>query len=449
MIRVKLQPRPPTPLDESLARLRKLVSPYTGIVRELFELLPSVDDARAFYIAADATTSDDILGAGCNKQNGGGYYKREAALAAAIGETVERYSGVYLPKERLLLKTGRELGALAVKPESFALFSERQYSQDSFPFKPFTSDTKVHWVDGFRLPDGELAYLPAQLVYLWYNAKELGETPIGYTTSSGMACGPTIEEATLSALLEVIERDAFMITWLNKLSLPIVDLDSDTNIAAEIKEQLTPAGLQHTVVDMSVFCGIPTALGIVRNPHSDFAALAVGAASAVSMTGAVRKALLEAYQTRSWAREKQLEQPERSFKPDFSDVHTFDDHILFYTKAENARYADFLDASKDRIELQEVPPIEGDNPFEHIVAITGRLRGQGLTPYAVDVTSPDIKQAGLYVVKVIIPEFCPLNADYRLRFPGGKRLYHAAYQLGLRASPLSNEELNPYPHPFP
>ncbi len=449
MTRVKLRHIPQTSLSESLPRLKKLVSPYTGIIKQCYDLLHSVDDARAFYIGAEAAISDDILGVTCPNQNGGGDYEYEVALAAAIGETVERYSGIYLPKERFLFKTAKDLGTTAVKPESFALFSDSQYSQNSFPFKPFTSETKMHWVDGFCLPDGEPVCLPAPLVYLWWDDKEMGGDYIGYTTSNGLACGPTLEEATLSALLELIERDAFMITWLNKLSLPLLDLDSDTNIVAEIKQQLMPAGLQHSVVDMSVFCGIPTALGIVRNPHSDLAVLAVGAASATSMPDAVHNALLEAYQTRSWSRTKQLELPNISFKPDFSDIQTFDDRILFYTKAQNAHYADFLDASNVQIGFQELPPIEGHSPLQHIVAITDCLKDQDLTVYAVDITSPDIKQAGFYVVKVICPELCSLNASYRYRFLGGKRLYHAAYQLGLRDLPLSDDEVNPHPHPFP
>ena len=38
-----------------------------------------------------------------------------------------------------------------------------------------------------------------------------------------MACGATLEEAILSGLLELVERDAFLIAWYNRLSLPLVD----------------------------------------------------------------------------------------------------------------------------------------------------------------------------------------------------------------------------------
>jgi len=446
--RVKLKQQPPTSLQDSLARLNKLVSPYAGVVRQLLETLPAVDDARAFYFSAVATASDDLLGAPCNKNNGGGHYHREVAIAAAIGETVERYSCSYIPKQRLILNTAKDVGCLALCPEAFSLFADWQYAQEKFPFKQFTLDTKVHWVDGFSLPDGEVVFLPAEMVYLGYDARKEGAS-IGYSTSSGLACGPTVEEAILSALLEAIERDAFMLTWLNRLSLPAVDLTTDSMVANEIAQQLTPAGLQHSVIDMSIFCGVPTALGIVRNVNSELGVFTVGAASATNLSSATRKALLEAYQTRTWARSTQLEQPRRSFQPDFGDIRTFDDHILFYAHAKNARHVAFLDATESQVSLKSTRPIEGDNAFDRIVAIAHRLKTKGLTAYAVDVTSPDIRQAGLYVVKVIIPEFCQLSAGHFWRFLGGKRLYHAAYELGLRASPLTKDELNPYPHPFP
>ncbi|MBS4054613.1 MAG: YcaO-like family protein [Thermaerobacter sp.] len=446
--RVKLQPRPPTPLHASLARLNALVSPYTGVVRQLFEILPAVDDARAFYFSTVATASDDLLGGPCNKNNGGGHYNREIAIAAAIGEAVERYSCTYISKQRLILSTAKDLGFLAVCPETFSLFDGWQYTQAKFPFKQFNIDTKVHWVDGFSLPDGEVVFLPAEMVYLGYDASKEG-TSIGYSTSSGLACGPTLEEAILSALLEAIERDAFMLTWLNRLSLPVVDLTTDATVAKEIEQQLTPAGLQHSVIDMSIFCGVPTALGIVRNVNSELGVFTVGAASATSMASATRKALLEAYQTRTWARSTQLEQPRRSFQPDFSDIRTFDDHILFYAHAKNARHVAFLDAAEAQVSLESTRPIAGDTAFDRIVEVTRRLKAKGLTAYAVDVTSPDIRQAGMHVVKVVVPEFCQLSAGHLWRFLGGKRLYHAAYELGLRSSPLMKAELNPYPHPFP
>ena len=72
-----------------------------------------------------------------------------------------------------------------------------------------------------------------------------------------------------------------------------------------------------------------------------------------------------------------------------------------------------------------------------------------MTAYAVDVTAPDIADAGLRVAKVVAPELQPLDVAYDARFLGGRRLYRAAFELGLRDEPATFDDLNPYPHPFP
>jgi ribosomal protein S12 methylthiotransferase accessory factor len=78
-----------------------------------------------------------------------------------------------------------------------------------------------------------------------------------------------------------------------------------------------------------------------------------------------------------------------------------------------------------------------------------RVEAAGSTLYAVDVTSPDVRDLGLVVVKTIAPELCALDVPHAARFLGGRRLYEAPVQLGLRDTPLAESDVNPAPHPFP
>ena len=77
-----------------------------------------------------------------------------------------------------------------------------------------------------------------------------------------------------------------------------------------------------------------------------------------------------------------------------------------------------------------------------------RVAAAGSSAYAVDVTSPDVAELGLVVTKVVAPELCALDVAHGARFLGGRRLYEAVAELGLRAA-LDEDEVNPYPHPFP
>lgn len=451
MSTVALRPIAPTPIEESLARLQRLVSPLTGIVRRLYEPLHSPTEPSLVRVAADATAGSALLGtplARALEGTGGSGVTREAACAAAIGEAAERYSASYVPEQPLVRATARELGARAVPPERFALFSPAQYAEKAFPFRPFTADTPVCWTEGFALPDGDPAYLPAELVYLRDRRGELDETPIGYATSNGLACAPTLEEAVLSGLLEALERDAFLLTWYSGLSLPRLDWSESDPLVDLERRYFARTRLRYSVVDLSPFHNVPTVAAIVHG-SPPCGAFAVGAACQPTIDVAWRKALAEAFSVEAWARSLLRADSGREFDADFGDIRTFADHVHFYADQTRARSADFLDGSQRTRPVSEIQALHGDNVREQINALTRRVEHTAQRAYAVDVTSPDVREAGLRVAKVIVPGFCQLDADYRYRFLGGQRKLTAAWHLGLRSSPLAPEELNTDPHPFP
>ncbi|MDQ5820930.1 MAG: YcaO-like family protein [Actinomycetota bacterium] len=449
MSQVAVGPVERTPLPESLARLRTLVSPYCGLVRGVSDLSRAPDDARLVRVGCRLAALEPLIGFSTDFRAGGSAPDRDEALAAALGEVAERYSAAWMPDD-LPVATARLLGDRAVAPQRFALFHPLQHARPAFPFRPFTADTRVRWAPGIALPSNEPAYLPAQLVYLrWRSPDDSGEEAIGYSTSSGTACRATFAEAVLSGLLELVERDAFMLSWYGRLSLPRLEWRADPGFAAFDDRYFRPAGVEYEAIDLSVFHGVPTVLGIVRGAPGDGAPVAVGAAAAQRVEDAWQDALGEAFAVRAWARAMAHEGQTAEFASDFSDLDGFDDHILFYAREENARHTDFLDASSEERPVADVRPLEGAGVQEQIEALCAGLAARGVSAYAVDVTAADIAAAGLRVAKVVAPELQPLDVAYDGRFLGGRRLYRAAYELGLRAEPLTFDVLNPYPHPFP
>ena len=440
----------PTPLPEAVRRLRTLVSPYTGIVTAVGELAAAPHDARLVKVASRVADAALLTGVDVEYRSGGSAGSRDRALAAALGEAAERYSASYLPIHGVRLATARELGPAAVPPERFALFAEHQYDAPSFPFRRFTRDTRVRWVEGFSIPDGSPAWLPVQLVYLpWRTPGDSGEQAIAYSTSNGMACGCTLEEAVLSGLLELLERDAFMVAWASRLSLPRLDWSGHRELVAHDRRYFRPAGLAYAAVDLSPLLSVPTVLGVVRDESGRGAALGVGAAAAITVEEAWRRALAEAFAVRSWAEATRVGGAPRAFASDYSDVTSFDDHVELYASAERAEATRFLDASADLRDVRDVEPIEGGDVKQRIEALSSRLAARATSAYAVDITSADVRAAGLRVVKVVAPELCSLDVAHEGRFLGGDRVYRAAFEAGLRARPLSPAELNPLPHPFP
>jgi len=264
-----------------------------------------------------------------------------------------------------------------------------------------------------------------------------------HTTSNGLACGATLEEAVLAGLLELIERDAFMIVWANRLSLPRLDWSAHAELVAHDRRYLAPSGLDRAAVDLSAFMEVPTVLGVVRGG----AGVAVGAASAPSVEAAWRRALAEAFAVHAWGRA--LAGEGRFHRDDFADVESFEDHVRLYTDPRVAAHASFLDGAEETRDVRSVLAVEGGTPLELIESLATRLARHGVVAYAVDVTAPDVRAAGLRVAKVAAPELCALDAAHEGRFLGGRRLYEAAHVLGLRPEPLAPAAVNPYPHPFP
>jgi ribosomal protein S12 methylthiotransferase accessory factor len=422
--------------------LRRAVSPYTGIVGSVEECLHGTADPALFQFACKLTAGERIVGASLGRlySVGGIGATRAEAARAAVGEALERYSASYVPHERLVVATARMLGPAAVEPARFGLFSGRQHAVPDFPFRPFTADTRIAWVEGRSLRDGRAAYLPAELVYLG-RATVPGAIPIGYSTSSGLACDEDAGSATVKAILEVLERDAFMVVWANRLSMPLITTDDGLPGLDDFRR----AGLRFAAIDLSAIHRVPCVLGVVRAPDGVPGALGVGAAASPTVARAWWKALSEAFSARAAAVKLALLDPDVSGR----SVVSFEDHIRYYADHEPARRTAFLDASTDRTPVGSVTLLEGGCPEEWLPALCKRVAIAGSSVYAVDVTAPDVLELGVSVIRVVAPELCALDTAHQARFLGCGRLYDAPVALGLRASALAEQELNPDPHPFP
>lgn len=425
----------------SAAVLEAAVSRYVGLVPRVERVLAATADAPVPTCICTLASDRRVVGTGLEHVGvtGGGGRSPGAAAAAAVGEAVERYAATWIPADRLVYATAAELGGDAVSPERFALFAEQQYGEPAFPFVRFDGRTRVPWVCGRALRDGRPAWLPAELVFLG----DLGNSSrIGYATSNGMACAADPATATLRGLYELVERDAFMLVWRNRLSLPLLDWRGHRKLRELDDRYFAATGMDYAAVDLSRIHGVPSVLGVVRARRGP-GALGVGAGTSATVGAAWWKALSEAFSTHAAARRIAALEPGIPV-PDA--VNSFHDHIRYHASSEGARTAAFLDASDERVDVRDVPRLAEGGEVE---ALLDRVERAGSSAYAVDVTSPDVRRLGLHVVKTLAPELCSLDVSHRARFLGGTRILSAAAELGLAPRALRLDELNPDPHPFP
>src|SRR5207302_2879431 len=92
-------------------------------------------------------------------------------------------------------------------------------------------DLVCKWVWGYSFERQRPILVPEQSAY--YGLHRFSEAGAGssfvYEISNGCALGNCLEEAIFYGILEVAERDAFLMTWYAQLSLPRLDPRSATD----------------------------------------------------------------------------------------------------------------------------------------------------------------------------------------------------------------------------
>jgi ribosomal protein S12 methylthiotransferase accessory factor len=162
--------------------------------------------------------------------------------------------------------------------------------------------------------------------------------------------------------------------------------------------------------------------------------------------------MLEAIQCRiSWKREL-IHGTRRQYAADFSDITRFSEHAELYTLHAMRPHVAFLWAGGEDVvaaAASESVDWPEDTPALTLQRCIGAVRDAGFEAIAIDVTTDDVREAGYWVVRVVVPGLQPLHARQDAPFLGGARLRHVAHALGRRSRPLDESELNRFVHPFP
>jgi len=426
-----------------------LVDSRTGIVREVKELL--VDDDEPGFVhylsyAGDTAAFGFLPNFG---NNGGVATSAHGAIAKALGEAVERYCSALFRYEDLTWATYRDLTGPATDPAGFALYDDAQYAQSGFPWRPFTAETTVAWVAGRSLVTGAATMVPAAFTFVPYHFQRgRGDTPITQPISTGLACGSSFDDAARSALCEVVERDAFTRCWQARQGRPRIDTATLPADLPRLIDRFTAVQLRVHLVDLTGDVGCPTVMSVVEGDTETSPAVAVAAACHPDPVAAARKSIEELAHTRKYAAQVMDHLPPVAV--DVDGGHPAVDgqraHLRFYCPPEAKEAARFLWSGPDQVDLTDLDrlPAGGADDLGDLGALVAAVAATGEDVVAVDLTSPDVAELGLRVVRVVVPGFHPLQMGHANRCLGGTRLPRALQEAGW---PAGTD--NPYPHPFP
>jgi ribosomal protein S12 methylthiotransferase accessory factor len=134
-------------------------------------------------------------------------------------------------------------------------------------------------------------------------------------------------------------------------------------------------------------------------------------------------------------------------------VQQMDDHGMLYGLPQAEERLQFL--LDDRRPLRSFNEefkwksthLDLTDDLQDIVQVFRRLN---LDVIVVDQTTPETARNGLYCVKVLIPGMLPMTFGHHLtRITGLERVFRVPMELGYSQEPLTAEQLNSHPHPFP
>ena len=159
------------------------------------------------------------------------------------------------------------------------------------PFSKFSDTSIIGWVEGYSLIKNKVIFVPAIAVYLSYEM--IGHDEYLFNnTSSGLATGSSYIQAILSGLLEVIERDAFLITWLCRLPMPQINTESlKCKHSQNIIEMYNRRGIQIYINALVLDTGIPTFLATAIDMSNNGPAVVIGLSSDINSELGILKAL--------------------------------------------------------------------------------------------------------------------------------------------------------------
>ncbi|MCA9976346.1 MAG: YcaO-like family protein [Anaerolineales bacterium] len=436
---------------EILERVEPFVGGRTGLIGSSMELpLTSGNPEVCVYSSYTANLnqlSDDILilsEDGLALSGAGSSTNRTLARTKAFCEALERYCTATFNGKDVIVATRDELGESAVDLRLFARGSAAEYQHPRNYLVAPSNQERMRWVQGYSLITGEPTWVPMAAVYLSSPFQYPGEA-FTLPITTGCALAASYEQATISGICEVIERDALMLTWLQQLPLPQIDVSGCQDPGFwDRMARVERAGIQQYFFDATTDLGVSTVYALQIAPDSDLAVL-VMAATRLDPAQAISKVIDEASSGRL-ALEQLRKQPPPYDADDFYTFTTLTAGAIYYGDAGNMGAFDFLLNHEQKRPLAAMPNLATGNPETELDRLISIFRRLNLDLYVVDITIPQLRDVGLYVVKVVAPQLLPLATNYCMRYTAAPRLYEAPARMG---HPVRDRaQLNPLPQPF-
>lgn len=426
---------PPELYDESPERIK-----LSAIISKLREI-GVVDSVRLNMFNFSDEPFQYSADAGIHG-HGHDFFLQETAIWKALGEGVERHYWLdsdSFYKNKTITSPYREIEHSALDIFKLAGFSDEQKQKHSS--LQFDKDTEFAWVHTESLTENNAVYCPLSLVSGKY-FDSTKEPMLRWGITTGLATAATRKSAVLKGLLEIIERDSFMISYLNKLSPPTIDLDSINEIddtLHTIVKNISSYNIEPHLVVLPTDFPVHVVLAVLRDKTNKGPAITLGARAGFDISKCVLDALSEALIVRYVVKDM------LDVRVDTSSVGRTE-RILYWTKHENKHKLDFLlDGDAKPLRSFANLPINKEGDDKKLSQILNTVNEMGYKAYTIEITPPEVGKIGFRSFFSIVPELQPMHLEESVPYIGGNRLKQVPEKFGY--VPLN--KLNDEPHPFP
>ncbi|MFI1520597.1 TOMM precursor leader peptide-binding protein [Kitasatospora cineracea] len=430
--------------EDMLEKYRPQLSPVTGVVTTLVPAARTPTGLRVYVSGQNLSRqSGDLkqLRTGLRSVSCGKGRTDVQARASALGEAMERFSGVFQGDEARRTATFAELGDAAIHPERTLLYSAKQYAErDRWNVKqsmfnvvpvPFRADDPIEWSPAWSLTEQRHRWLPTQAMY--YGYRHSGRF-YAAGDSNGCAAGTSFEDAVLQGFLELVERDAVALWWYNRVQRPAVDLDAFGDpYVDQLREVYRGLRREIWALDLTADFGIPVVGAFSRRTdagHGTNEDVLIAFGAHLDPHIALTRALTEMNQF---------------LGPVAGDEHgkvsyagADPEQRAWWTTATVANQPYLLpDPHAPRSTPASWLPLAGPDLADDLALVQKIVEDRGMEFLVADQTRPDV---GLPVARVIVPGM----RHFWARFAPG-RLYDVPVRLGWLDTPTPESELNPIP----
>lgn len=329
--------------------------------------------------------------AATSPHNGGKGLDSVQAKCSAIGEAIERYSSELFGNEYVITSSYEKLienKNAALNP--MELLPDENYT---YPYKP---NKEYEWVESKRLHDSKDILIPANIVFFEYRPKRI-EMQFMPQSTTGLASGLTIEDAILQGLIEIIERDSYLVYFRKQLNCANVILDNIYN--SNLKNlilRLNGKGIICHLKFLKNETDVIVIHCVSEDKSGEFPVFTHGVGASTNPEIACIRAITEAVQMRV----SQIEVA-NNYKQFAGNM----DYIPYMTwgRGEKNRIGTLLTESSDsKINLSEIISMEFDSISDEIFYIENQLHTRGYETYVCNLSRDD---CCCKVVRVVVPGY--------------------------------------------